>query len=78
MTKKVSKKAATKKVSVATVDSKDVSNELLDRIAKLEKKQAVLVKGLKWAGGEIKGLFGASIIGSYLLEIADKIEKADG
>lgn len=68
---KVTKKAS-KKVTPVT----DESSDLLDRIEKLEKQNSVLVKGLAWAGGEIKLLFGSSVIGSYLLEIAAKVEKA--
>ena len=70
MTKKVSKKTSVDKEVSAP------SNALLDRLTKLEMRQKILVDGLKWAGGEIKGMFGVSIIGSMLLEIAAKVEKA--
>ena len=69
MTKKVSKKAAK---TTETVDSTETINNLLDRVAKIEKRQAVIIKGLKWAGEAISGLFGMQAAGAALKEVADK------
>ena len=72
MTKKVSK--VTKRVD--TVDTTEVDNQILDRLSKLEKRQKILVDGLRWAGTAIKPIFGIGGIGAYFCEIADKAEKA--
>ena len=72
--KKVSKKKAPSK-KVETVDSIDVSNELLDRLAVVEARQALLVKGFRWAAKQITPVFGIGLVGQVFDELANKLEK---
>lgn len=72
MTKKVSKKTTSKKAELSI----DLFDKLDSRLAKLEKQQDTLLKGLNWAGKELKPVYTIGIVGHYLQEIVSKTRKS--
>jgi len=80
MTKKttpkgVKKATKAKKVSIAGADSTHTVNEILDRIAAIEKKQKILVDGLRWIAAQIKPAYGIGGVSVYFDAVADKLDK---
>ncbi len=75
--KKASKKKASKKVAkkVETVDHIDTINELLDRVAKLEKRQQVIVDAFKFTADEARPVYGLGAISVIFDAIYKKLSK---
>jgi hypothetical protein len=67
-------KKATKK-TVATVDSKDVTNEMLDRISALEASNKSLGKAFKQSADALKGAFGLNTVHAIFAELAKMFGK---
>jgi len=63
------------KKKVATVDSVDVSNEILDRLKVLEDRQAEMIKGFKFAAEELKPMFGLTHVSAVFDAIYKKLRK---
>ena len=71
--KGVKKATKAKKVSVASADS--THTVILDRIAAIEKKQKILVDGLRWIAAQIKPAYGIGGVSVYFDAVADKLDK---
>ena len=68
-------KAAKPKVSISSADSTHTVNEILDRIAVLEKKADIVADGFAWIADQIKPVFGIGGISVYFEAIAKKLAK---
>jgi hypothetical protein len=90
MTKKASSKSQAKRVeaqtkaveepkgkspAVVTVDSKDVQNEILERLAKLEANQRNIYKCFEFAANEVRPLYSFGPIAAIFDEIAKRLSK---
>ncbi len=51
------------------------TEKLRHTVEKLEKKQVLLVEGLKWAANEVRPIYGMSYLGKVLDGIADRLAK---
>lgn len=64
-------KADAKKVE--TVDSKDVTNEILERLTKLEAKQIIIIDSYAFISAQITGLYGMGGLGAVFDAISEKL-----
>jgi hypothetical protein len=61
-------------VKIEAVDSVVVQNEILRRIAKLEKNQKVIVKWARFCEKTIKPIYGLASVGACFGQLAEKLD----